>query len=87
MDYCVAQILQTGKAEASLLDELFRFSLPTFSLSLCLCAYHAHYKLRTAEGLANARLEECVQIEERLRRENAVPQDGNSQSTQTTQSS
>ncbi|KAG7002012.1 hypothetical protein G7Y79_00029g063080 [Physcia stellaris] len=87
MNYCVTQVLQTGQAEASLLDELFRFSLPTFSLSLCLCAYHAHYKQRAAEALAHTRLEERHQIEERLRRENAVSQDRNAQSRPITQSS
>ena len=86
MNYCVTQVLQTEQAETSLLDELFRFSLPTFSFSLCLCAYHAHYKQRVAEALAHTRLEERHQIEERIRRENAVSQDRNSQSPPITQS-
>lgn len=82
MDYSVAQILLAGQTEATLRDELFRFSLPTFSLSLCLCAYHARYEQRAAESLARAKGEERLLIEQRLRLENAVCRVGDTQPAQ-----
>lgn len=43
IDYTIVQLLHSGaNDEIVLVNELLRFSLPAFGLSLFLCAYHAH---------------------------------------------
>ena len=85
LDYCIVRILLAGQGmKSSLIDELFRFSLPTFSLSLCLCAYHAYYKQNSSEALLLARAEERLRIEDQLRQSNALSQLRNTQQSQST---
>ena len=85
LDYCIARIVLAGQGtKSSLIDELFRFSLPTFSLSLCLCAYHAYYKQNSSEALLRARAEERLRVEEQLRHSTTASQVRNAQQPQST---
>ena len=85
LDYCIARIVLAGQGtKSSLIDEIFRFSLPTFSLSLCLCTYHAYYKQNSSDALFLARAEERLRIEEQLRQSDALSQQSNAQPSQST---
>ena len=87
IDYCIAQVLHASQGDAMLRDELFRFSLPSFGISLCLCAYLARHKQQSIQherdALARARLEERLQVEDRIRRASAIQQSANNPQPQT----
>ncbi|MCJ1473534.1 hypothetical protein MMC13_002185 [Lambiella insularis] len=69
IDYFVVQILQVGPIGENLLaDNLLRFSLPAFSLSLFLCAYHAYRMQYFAHQETEAWLRARAQLEEQTRR-------------------
>ncbi|MCJ1401405.1 hypothetical protein MMC11_004618 [Xylographa trunciseda] len=82
LDYFIVQTLHASQVEGiSLTDDLLRFALPAFSLSLFLCAYHAYCMQYFAHQETDVWLRARAQLEEQSMRSTAgVREDGSQQS-------